>query len=171
VRAARRVAVGLSLLLATYYAGAELCLRLAFDSHDLHAIGDAAAWLPADAVLADMRAQQTTFAVLEGSATDLEMVAAAEEATRIDPSRPLWWVRVGERRAWAHDDAGALAAYERAIELQPWHPGVWPRVLNVARHTGDSALAADALDRTVRSHRTETTALDPGLAPTLRCRP
>jgi tetratricopeptide (TPR) repeat protein len=59
------------------------------------------------------------FADMHGKNTHRVAIAELEELLRLAPRKVAGWSALGERRSWAHDLPGAIAAYQRALALAP----------------------------------------------------
>ncbi|HSM15234.1 MAG TPA: tetratricopeptide repeat protein [Thermoanaerobaculia bacterium] len=75
-----------------------------------------------------------------------EAVAAARQATALDPGQARLWKLLGEALEAQGDGAGARAAYEQAVALQPVYPAANVALGHLLREQNDFANAYNAFN-------------------------
>ncbi len=120
----RAAAAAFSLVLATWFIGAEVTLARAESSRTVAASELAARWWWHDPTTARSAAVLgLREAVVSGEADDAEAILSlARSATDRDPRFGVWWIERGDIEQILADDDVAAESYRRAIERLPWSP-------------------------------------------------
>lgn len=102
----------------------------------------------------------TATALIElGAGRNAEAVAAARQATALDPGRARLWKLLGDALEAQGDGAGARGAYEQAAALQPVYPAANVALGDLLRAQNDFANAFNAYNHAVDENEDPASAL------------